>query len=96
MTNDYMTVEETAKYLKRTKRCVTGLCAKGKLKGAMKFGARVWMIPKKSVLEFVPSPQGFAVTRPRKKAQKQAEKASWLAEINAARKYYAAQKSVTI
>lgn len=84
MNNDYVTVEYAAKYLKRTKRHICWLCINGKLPGAKKFGERVWAIPRKSVEEYEPAPQGFAVIKERKGA----EKASWLAEINAAIRQY--------
>lgn len=84
MKDDYITVEEAAKYLKRTKRHVCWLCINGKLPGAKKFGEKVWAIPRKSVEGYEPGLQGFANTKNRKEK----EKMSWLAEINAAiRKY---------
>ncbi|MBQ6971757.1 MAG: helix-turn-helix domain-containing protein [Synergistaceae bacterium] len=95
MTDEYMSVDEAAKYMNKTRRCVTGLCSKGKLEGAKKLGVRVWMIPTKSVLEYKPSPQGFAVTHPREKARKEAEKARQLAEMNAAIRYYANQEQAS-
>lgn len=80
MKNEYMTVEEAAKYLNRTKRHICWLCINGKLKGAEKFGEKIWAIPRKSVEEYEPGKRGFAVVKERKEAQK----ASMWAEINAA------------
>ena len=90
MENDYITVDETAKYLNRTKRHVCWLCIR-KLPGAKKFGEKVWAIPRKSVEEYEPGLQGFAVV----KSRKEKAKASWLAELNAAIKHYGSPKLVT-
>lgn len=68
---EYITVEEAAKHLNRTKTNVCWLCRKGKLKGAKKFGEKVWMIPKQSVLEHKPGLQGFAAVQARKKADEE-------------------------
>lgn len=91
MKNEYMTVEEAAKYLNRTKRHICWLCVKGKLQGAEKFGEKVWAIPRKSIEEYEPSKQGFAAV----KARKEAEKTTWAAMINAAIREAVAKKQNT-
>lgn len=80
MKNEYMTVEEAAKRLNRTKRHICWLCINGKLQGAEKFGEKVWAIPKKSVEGYEPGKQGFAAVKERKEK----ENAILLATINAA------------
>ncbi len=92
MYGEYMTAAEAASFLNRTKRCITRLCLNGKLSGAKKIGEKMWMIPKQAVLNFQPSPQGFAVTRPREKALKEEKKRAELDEINAAIKFFGSQK----
>ena len=91
MLTDCMTTKEAAEYLGYNPDSVCNLCINGKLSGAFKFG-KAWAIPKQSVYTYKKGLQGFAA----EKAKKAQKKASWLAEINAARKYYAAQKLITI
>ena len=84
MVDEYMTTEQAAEYLKRTKRAICNLCSIGKLPGATKVGKRVWIIPEKSVYEYKPGLQGFALLYKRKRDKEQAEREAKLIEMNAA------------
>ena len=75
---EFMTVEEAAKYLKRTKSLVCKICRDGGFPDVRRVGQRMWLIPRNSVMNYKPGPQGFAA----KKALRDAEKAALLAEIN--------------
>ena len=76
----YMSTKEAATYLGYDQDYICYLCIKGKLPGAEKLGDWMWSIPEKSVYEYKPGLQGFAVIRARKKAEQEA----WLQELNAA------------
>ena len=73
----FMTTKQAADYLGYDPDYICMLCANGKLLGAEKFSG-VWSIPEQSVWGYTPAPQGFAVV----KARKQAEKALRQAELN--------------
>ena len=66
---EYMTTQQAAEYLGYTADYITTLCTKGKLPGAQKWGKRFWAIPRKSVYEYKPGPQGFAAMKARKLAE---------------------------
>ena len=55
---DFMTVEEAALYLNKVAAHVCKLCRDGKLPGARKFGRGAWMIPRQSVIDYVPGLRG--------------------------------------
>ena len=65
----YMTTQEAAEYLDYRMEYISVLCATGKLPGAKKMGKKIWIIPEKSVFEYKPGPQGFAVMKARKLAE---------------------------
>ena len=73
---DFMTVEEAALYLNKVTGHVCKLCRDGKLPGARKFGRGAWMIPRQSVIDYVPGLRG----RVGVKAQERKELAKRLAE----------------
>lgn len=88
MLKGYMTTTEAAEYLGFHPDYVCSLCKKGDLHGAEKFGNKMWAIPKKSVHEYPKNGQGFAAVQ----ARKQAKNAAQLAELNAAIRFFSAQK----
>lgn len=59
MIEDFMTSKEAAEYLKRSDSMMRNLCRKGKLPGAVKAG-NTWLIPKASIVGYMPGPKGFA------------------------------------
>lgn len=69
MLEDFMTTAQAAEYLKRTTSLICKLCLKGKLLGAKRVGKRMWVIPKKSVLEYKPGLQGQAAINARKETE---------------------------
>ncbi len=62
---DFISVEEAVKISGYKKRNITYLCNKGDLPGAVMIG-HCWLIPRKSVEEYTPGPQGFAAIKERK------------------------------
>lgn len=58
LNRDYVDGPAAAKMLKVTTNHVRLLCATGKLKGAMKLGTSGWIIPRASVLNYVPGRKG--------------------------------------
>lgn len=62
---DFMTVEEAALYLGKVTGHICKLCRDGKLEGARKFGRGAWMIPRRSVMNYVSGPRGFAAVKAR-------------------------------
>ena len=69
---DFMTVDEAASFLKKSTSLICKLCVRGKLAGAYKLGKKMWLIPEKSVKEYVPGPKGFAAVKAQKQALMQA------------------------
>ena len=67
---DVMTVAEAAEVLKKSTSLICKLCVRGKLTGAYKLGKKMWLIPEKSVREYVPGPKGFAVVKARKQEER--------------------------
>lgn len=86
---DCMTTAEAAEYLGYNSDSVCNLCINGKLSGAFKFG-KAWAIPKQSVYNYEKGPQGFAVG----KTRKEAEKKTWLDMLNTAIREGAARRTV--
>ena len=80
----YMTARQAAKYLGYGINYISYLCSKGKLPGAKKFGNLMWAIPEKSVYDYEPGLQGFALLYKRKRDKEQAEREAKLIEMNAA------------
>ena len=78
--NDFMTTGEAAKCTGYTQDYIGRLCREGELEGARIMGEKMWVIPRKSVINYKPGPQGFGAV----KARKEAQKAAMLAEINSA------------
>lgn len=68
---DFMTVSEAAIFLKKSTSMICKLCVRGKLTGAYKLGEKMWLIPEKSVKEYVPGPKGFAAVKARQKEREQ-------------------------
>ena len=83
----YMTTRQVAECLGYDPDYICSLCINGKLPGAGKFG-NAWAIPEQSVYEYKPGLQGQAAVQ----ARKQAKNAAQLAELNAAIRFFSAQK----
>lgn len=66
---DFMTVNEAATFLKKSTSMICKLCVRGKLTGAYKLGKKMWLIPEKSIMEYVPGPKGFAAVKARKQEE---------------------------
>ncbi len=81
--NELVSVKEAAKILGYEKSSVTLLCRKGKLEGAFRIGHQ-WMIPRSTVEQYKPAPQGFAAVWERRR---QAEKLQLEAELAADPEY---------
>ena len=74
---DLVSVEEAAKILGYEKSSVTMLCRKGKLEGAFRIGHQ-WLIPRKTVENYVKAPQGFAAVWERRREAEKAQEDSLL------------------
>ena len=55
---DYMTVAEAAKKLKKSVPMISHLCRGGKLLGAVKLTTGAWLIPRASVESYAPGRRG--------------------------------------
>jgi hypothetical protein len=78
---NYMTVAEAAKKLKKSVPLISHLCREGQLAGAVKLTTGAWLIPRASVESYAPGRRG-----PRTKKEKlSGELAGIRAEINAAK-----------
>ena len=69
MLDDFMTSKEAAEYLKRSDSLMRKLCKSGKLTGAVKAG-NTWLIPKASIMGYIPGPKGFAALWSRLQSEK--------------------------
>jgi len=58
LNEEYVDGPAAAKMLNVTSNQVRFLCAKGRLKGAMKVGTSGWLIPRESVLNYKPHKRG--------------------------------------
>lgn len=67
--DDFMTVEDAAKYLKRTKSLICKICRDGGFPDARRVGHKMWIIPISSVMNYKPGLQGFAAVKARKMAE---------------------------
>ena len=67
--NGYLTTKEAADYRNLSQVHIRQLCSEGKLQGAERAG-RAWIIPKKSVEDYVPGPKGFAAVKARKQEER--------------------------
>ena len=77
--NDYLTVTQAAKELKKTTGWIRLLCINGVLKGAEKVDVSNWLIPRESVLNYKPNKRGVKPGTQSKKAKLAAERAAFLA-----------------
>jgi hypothetical protein len=75
--NDYVTAAEAAQILNKTVGMIGRLCRSGKFPNAEKKGTAAWLIPRDSVLNYVPGPRG---PKPQK-AKLAAEKAAILKQV---------------
>ena len=62
--DDYISLSEAAKLFGHHKNFWARLCQQGKLPGARKIG-RMWVVPRKSIQNYTPGPQGFAAVKKR-------------------------------
>lgn len=62
--DDYISLSEAAKLFGHHKNFWARLCQQGKLPGARKMG-RMWVVPRESVQNYTPGPQGFAAVKKR-------------------------------
>lgn len=62
LNEEYVDGPAAAKMLNVTSNQVRFLCAKGRLKGAMKVGTSGWLIPRESVLNYKPHKRGPKTT----------------------------------
>ena len=76
---DFITASEAAELSGYSNDYIARLCREGFLAGAQMKG-RMWLIPKQSVKDYKPGPQGFAATQ----AKKRKEAEETLKERNAA------------
>ena len=67
---DYVDGPAAAKILKITSTQVRFLCAKGRIKGAMKLGTSGWIIPRISVLNYKPNKRGSKPKTPSREDDK--------------------------
>lgn len=88
MFEDFMTADQAAEYINRSKSLICKLCVRGELTGAKRIGKKMWLIPKSSIENYTPGPQGFAAVKARRDAARQAE----LDELNAEIRRAAGQK----
>lgn len=65
---EYLDAIEAAELSGYTEQHIARLCRLGTLKGAVRRRGK-WFVPKKSVEEYKPGPQGFAATAARKKEE---------------------------
>ena len=63
---EYAGINEAAQILGVSKNQIKVLCRSGKLPGAVKHGG-IWMIPRQSLHDYTPGPQGFAVVWARRR-----------------------------
>jgi hypothetical protein len=78
LSNEYLTVTQAAKELKKTTGWIRNLCIKGILEGAEKLDVSNWLIPRESVLNYKPMKRGVKPGTQGKKAKLAAEKAAFL------------------
>ena len=62
--DDYISLSEAARIIERHPKHLALLCRQGKLEGARKIG-RDWVVPRESVQNYTPGPQGFAAVKKR-------------------------------
>jgi hypothetical protein len=75
--DEYITVSEASKLMHKVVSMIARLCQTGKLPGAKKI-AKTWLIPRESVLNYVPMKRGVKPGTQTKKQRLAAEKAAIL------------------
>ena len=85
---NYVTTVEAAEIMKKGANLVAKLCQAGRLSGAEKMG-NTWMIPRESVLNYIPGPRGPKPQKARLDAKRAEVLAKANAELNGGNKYNA-------
>ncbi|MBQ7220684.1 MAG: helix-turn-helix domain-containing protein [Synergistaceae bacterium] len=67
----FVTVSQAAQIMKRSTGYLRRLCIDGKLRGAQKMGSQ-WVIPRETIENYKPAPQGFAAVWQRKREAERA------------------------
>ena len=70
--SEFVSIDEAAEILGYNKSNVGLLCRQGKFDGTIRIGKR-WLIPRKSVENYKPGPQGFAAIWARRHKEEESE-----------------------
>jgi hypothetical protein len=82
---EYMTVSEAAQLLNKSVPMISHLCRGGRLANAVKLSTGAWLIPRESVLSYVPMKRGVKPGTQTKKQRLAAEKAEILSQAKGAK-----------